>query len=124
MFLLFYTYNDFPVELTMQATILGAGTIAALGNNEGVVGVIPDANINGITLHIGKGLGDSGSSAGSSVLDAVANCIANGARIISMSLGSSGEGQTTREVYEDHYLNSNTLIIAAGMSFSLECFIL
>lgn len=41
------------------------------------------------SFHIGKGLSDSGSGSGSDVVNAVKDCVENGAHVISMSLGCS-----------------------------------
>lgn len=65
-----------------------AGTIGAIGGNQaGVVGVNPDPAR--FSFHIGKGLSDSGSGSGSDVVNAVKDCVDNGAHVISMSLGCS-----------------------------------
>lgn len=59
-----------------------AGTAAGLNPDVGVA--------SGAKLVIGKGLGDGGSGSGSGIASAMRFCFDNGARIISMSLGSSG----------------------------------
>ena len=63
-----------------------AGTIAALDNSIGVVGVWP-----GVDLYIVRVFGDDGAWAYSSdLIDAAARCGNAGANVISMSLGCSG----------------------------------
>lgn len=90
-----------------------AGTIGAIGeNNAGVVGVNPDPTR--FRFHIGKGLSDSGSGSSSDVLLAVDNCIANGARVISMSLGSSSYSATADLAYQEAYESGALVIAAAG----------
>ena len=92
-----------------------AGTIAALGNNNnGVIGVIPDANPHGITLHIGKGLDDSGSGSVSGIIEAVERCIDAGSDIFSMSLGGGGFVQTFHDTLLEAYVDYNILIVAAA----------
>lgn len=93
-----------------------AGTIAAIGNNgKGVVGVNPNAHTSdGISLHIAKGLKDSGGGNSDSVLSAVASCVDNGANIISMSLGGGGYSSNENSVYRQTYQDENILIIAAA----------
>lgn len=63
-----------------------AGTIAALDNEIGVVGVAPNA-----TLIAMKVLDRRGSGYLSDVSDGVLSCIEKGAHIISMSLGGNGD---------------------------------
>ncbi|KAL7533858.1 hypothetical protein ACHAWF_004642, partial [Thalassiosira exigua] len=79
-----------------------AGSIGAVGNAQGVVGVLPDPSK--FRFHIAKGLSNSGSGSGASVLDAVDSCVDSGAKVISMSLGC--------DVYNEKY-DQNVLIIAA-----------
>lgn len=70
-----------------------AGTIAALSNSTGVVGVLPGGNL---PLHIVKVFGDTCSWAYSSDLVAALNkCTAANAKVVSMSLG--GPVPTTLE---------------------------
>ena len=63
-----------------------AGTIAALANGEGVVGVLPNGNIG---LHIIKVFGASGWSYSSGLVAALDACEAAGSNVVSMSLGGS-----------------------------------
>jgi hypothetical protein len=89
-----------------------AGTIGAIGGNDaGVVGVNNDPSR--FTFHIGKGLSDGGSGSGTDVLAAVDDCVANGARVISMSLGSSSYQQSADITYQEAY-DQNVLVIAAA----------
>ena len=90
-----------------------AGTIGAIGNNDvGVIGVNPDPTR--FRFHIGKGLSDGGSGLSSDVLLAVDDCIANGARVISMSLGSSSYSATADATYQEAYEAGVLVIAAAG----------
>ena len=90
-----------------------AGTIGAIGNNGvGVVGVNPDPTR--FRFHIGKGLSDGGSGSSSDVLIAVDDCVANGARVISMSLGSSSYQATADSTYQEAYEKGALVIAAAG----------
>lgn len=76
-----------------------------------MIGVNPDPSR--FSFHIGKGLSDSGSGRGSDVLAAVEDCVANGARVISMSLGSSGSAVAALNTYEEAY-DAGVLIVAAA----------
>lgn len=60
-----------------------AGTIAAINNQYGMVGVAPKAKILPV-----KVLGDDGSGSNSSVADGIRWSVDNGAQILTMSLGS------------------------------------
>ena len=92
-----------------------AGTIGAIGNNDaGVIAANPDPTR--FRFHIGKqGLSDGGSGLSSDVLLAVDDCIANGARVISMSLGSSSYSATADATYQEAYeYEAGALVIAAA----------
>lgn len=81
----------------------------------GVVGVNPDPTR--FSFHIGKGLSDSGSGSGSAVINAVNDCVAQGAKVISMSLGCSWcYVQAYDEAYQDAYDQGVMIIAAAGNS--------
>ena len=92
-----------------------AGTIGAIGdNNLGVTSCNPDPEK--FSFYIGKGLSDSGSGSNSGVLDAVEACVANGAKIVSMSLGGGGWSSAALNAYKDHYNDGVLIIAAAGNS--------
>lgn len=63
-----------------------AGTIAAIENSIGVVGVAPEAK-----LFAAKVLDSRGSGYLSDVADGISACVSAGARVINMSLGASGD---------------------------------
>jgi serine protease len=89
-----------------------AGTIAALNNDVGVVGVIPGGNL---PLHIVKVFGDSCSWTYSSDLIAALNkCAAAGAKIVSMSLGGALPTTLEEAAFNDAYTNGVLPIAAAG----------
>lgn len=69
------------------------------------------------SFHIGKGLTNSGSGSSSVVLDAVNNCVAAGADVISMSLGCQCSFSATADaVYREAYDAGVLVIAAAGNS--------
>ncbi|HSG91857.1 MAG TPA: S8 family serine peptidase [Pseudomonadales bacterium] len=68
-----------------------AGTIAALANGTGVVGVMPNGNIG---LHIIKVFGADGWAYSSTLVHALDQCEAAGANVVSMSLGGSFKSRT------------------------------
>jgi serine protease len=88
-----------------------AGTIAAIANNEGVVGVMPNQNAN---IHVIKVFNEAGWGYSSSLVAAVDTCVSNGANVISMSLGGSQSSTTERNALTAHHNNGVLLIAAAG----------
>ncbi|WP_395405710.1 S8 family serine peptidase [Pseudoduganella sp. UC29_106] len=87
-----------------------AGTIAAVNNALGVVGVNPNKNIQ---LHIVKVFGADGWAYSSSLTTAVNKCGAAGANVISMSLGG-GRPMKTEEKAFSTLAAKNVLSIAAA----------
>jgi serine protease len=86
-----------------------AGTIAGQLNASGsYIGVAP-----GVDLYIAKVLGDDGSGLTSWILNGANWCAAQGANILSMSLGGSLKSKTEEKAYDAIY-NSGKLIIAAA----------
>lgn len=92
-----------------------AGTVAALvGNNAGVVGVHSG---QGLSLHIVKVFNDQGSWTNSSnLIDALDECVAKGANIVSMSLGGGGPSSNESGAFASALANGVLSIAAAGNS--------
>lgn len=95
-----------------------AGTVAAVNQGDGIIGVLPGANIN---LTIAKVFGDddwtSGScgwSYSSGVIEAAYACKDAGADVINMSLGGGGASSTAEQGFQDLLDNHNVLSIAAA----------
>ncbi|MCH4293969.1 S8 family serine peptidase [Shewanella sp. 3B26] len=88
-----------------------AGTIAAIANGEGVVGVLPNRNAN---IHVIKVFNESGWGYSSGLVSAIDTCVANGANVVSMSLGGASSSTTERNALAAHYNNGVLLIAAAG----------
>jgi subtilisin family serine protease len=88
-----------------------AGTIAALNNSTGVVGV--SAN-NTLKLHIVKVFGANGWAYSSSLASAANKCKAAGAHVISMSLGGSRSNKTEQRAFDSLYAGGILPIAAAG----------
>jgi len=95
-----------------------AGTIAAVNNGDGVIGVLPSANVN---LTIAKIFGDDNWTSGScgysyvsSTIQAAYECADAGADVINMSLGGSGASSTAEQGFQDLLDNFNVLSIAAA----------
>ncbi|GGQ28761.1 peptidase S8 [Shewanella litoralis] len=89
-----------------------AGTIAAIANNEGVVGVMPNQNAN---IHVVKVFNEAGWGYSSSLVAAIDTCVnSGGADVVTMSLGGSGSTTTERNALNTHFNNGVLLIAAAG----------
>ncbi len=89
-----------------------AGTISALHNDAGVVGV---TGRNEIGLHIVKVFDERGTWAyGSDLVVAVEQCRAAGANVISMSLGGSEASSIEQAAFDDAYAHGVLSIAAAG----------
>lgn len=88
-----------------------AGTIAAIANNEGVVGVMPNQNAN---IHVIKVFNASGWGYSSSLVSAVDTCVNNGANVVTMSLGGASSSNTEKNALAAHESNGVLLIAAAG----------
>jgi len=89
-----------------------AGTIAALNNNVGVIGVLPSAVVQ---LYIVRVFGDDCAwtyTAG--LADAAKKCQAGGANVISMSLGSNVPSNTEKTTFDDLYAQGVLPVAAAG----------
>lgn len=88
-----------------------AGTIAAIANNEGIRGVMPNQNVN---LHIVKVFNESGWGYSSSLVKAIQTCADNGANVVNMSLGGSQSSVTEQNALQRIYDQGVLLIAAAG----------
>jgi len=87
-----------------------AGTIAGMTNATGVVGVLPNGNIN---LHIIKVFNAEGWGYSSGLISAMDKCVDAGSNIVSMSLGGSRRVQTEKRAFNSYY-NQGVLSIAAA----------
>ena len=88
-----------------------AGTIAALANGEGVVGVLPNGNIG---LHIIKVFDASGWAYSSGLVAALDACEAAGSNVVSMSLGGSFKSRTESRAFSQANGRGVLSIAAAG----------
>ena len=88
-----------------------AGTIAGVNNSEGVVGVLPNTNVN---LHIVKVFNASGWGYSGDLSDAVDTCVTNGAKVINMSLGGAGSSTTEKNALQAAADTGVLLIAASG----------
>ena len=100
-------YRDFSSHGTHVV-----GTIAAVNNTEGVVGVAPGVD----SIYMVKVFGDTGNWVYSStLLAAVQNAVNSGhANIVSMSLGGSLKSRTEENGLNNIYNNGVLLVAAAG----------
>jgi serine protease len=97
--------------MKMATEHICAGTIGAVNNTFGIVGV--NRNPNLFQFHIGKALDDEGNGYASTTIEAVQGCVDRGARVVSMSLGSPSKSRTEKQFYEDMW-NQGILVIAAA----------
>lgn len=86
-----------------------AGTIAALNNGFGVVGMAP-----GNPLHIVKVFNASGWGYSSDLAHAASKCSEAGAKIISMSLGGGGANSTEENAFDQFTASGGLVLAAAG----------
>ncbi|TVQ41920.1 MAG: peptidase S8, partial [Wenzhouxiangella sp.] len=96
------------------------GTISALANGSGVLGVLPSGNVG---LHIVKVFGNdnwSGGSCGwsynSDLIAAAYECVDAGANIINMSLGGGAASTAAAQAFQDMLDDGILPIAAAGNS--------
>ncbi len=94
------------------------GTISALANGSGVLGVLPSGNVN---LHIVKVFGDSNWTSGScgwsyssNLIDAAYECADAGSNVINMSLGGGGSSSAEAQAFQDLYDQGILSVAAAG----------
>lgn len=87
-----------------------AGTIAAVNNTEGVVGIMPNTNVN---LHIVKVFNESGWGYSGDLADAVDTCVNNGAKVVNMSLGGTGSSNAENNALQAA-ANAGVLLVAAS----------
>ena len=88
-----------------------AGTIAAMNNNVGIVGVLPNGNVK---LHIVKVFNEAGWGYSSTLASAVNTCVSNGSTVINMSLGGAGSSTTESNAMQAAFDQGVLLIAAAG----------
>jgi serine protease len=87
-----------------------AGTIAAVNNTVGVIGVMPNKHVH---IYISKVFDASGSAYNYVIDQGMLSCRDAGANVVSMSLGGSGYTQLDQAVVT-LLANSNILLIAAA----------
>lgn len=89
-----------------------AGTMVALNNNDGVIGVLPSAQAD---VHIVKIFNDAGNwTYASDLIDGIQSCKDAGAKVVNMSLGGSSSSQTEQTAMTNFYNSGMLLIAAAG----------
>lgn len=90
-----------------------AGTIAALQNDSGILGVNPSGDLS---MHIVKVFGNNCSwSYSSSLVNALNQCRAAGSKVVvNMSLGGSYASRTERDAFQSAFASGNVLSVAAA----------
>lgn len=89
------------------------GTIAALANGLGVVGVVPNGQLN---IHVVKVFAESGWAYSSNLIAAADQCANYGSNVINMSLGGSFSSTTERNAFQRLNDDGVLSIAAAGNS--------
>jgi len=108
--------DDHPNDDESHGTHV-TGTVAqSTNNNLGVAGVAFDTTVMPI-----KVLDANGNGLSSKVADGILLAVDNGAKIISMSLGSSSPSSTIESAVNYAYNNSVTVIAACGNSNASSC---
>ncbi|TRW48533.1 S8 family serine peptidase [Aliidiomarina halalkaliphila] len=87
------------------------GTIAALANGLGVVGVVPNGQLN---IHVVKVFSESGWAYSSSLIAAADQCANYGSNVINMSLGGSFSSTTERNAFQRLNDDGVLSVAAAG----------
>lgn len=90
-----------------------AGTIAGINNSEGIVGVMPNQNIN---LHIIKVFNAEGWGYSTDLAGAIDKCAAAGADVVNMSLGGTGSSTAESNSLQSAYDSGILLVAASGNS--------
>ncbi|MFM8581751.1 MAG: S8 family serine peptidase [Planctomycetaceae bacterium] len=89
-----------------------SGTIAAVGNGTGVIGVAPQAKLYGV-----KVLGANGSGSFSAIISGLQWCIDNKIAVANLSLGSSTDpGTTVQTAFNNAYAAGLVIVASAGNS--------
>jgi serine protease len=88
-----------------------AGTIAGINNSEGVLGIMPNQNIN---LHIIKVFNEEGWGYSSDLSDAIDACANAGADVVNMSLGGASSSTAERNALQATADSGILLVAAAG----------
>ncbi len=109
--------TDQPVQDGNSHGTHCSGTVLAVDDAGGVVGVAPSAS-----LMIGKVLGDGGSGSTAGVMAGTEWAALNGADVISMSLGSTGSDQAEADLYAAVVASGVLIVAAAGNNNSGDPF--
>lgn len=104
------TSGDWNTDELHHGTHVG-GTVSAIDNTLGVIGVMPNAHIN---LYIVKVFDASGQAPSSVIAQAMMHCGAHRANVISMSLGGSSPSQLQQNAARRLAQNNVLMLAAAG----------
>ncbi len=105
----FVNDDDDPMDDHGHGTHV-AGTVAALDNSVGVVGVAPEADLYAL-----KVLNSGGGGSYSDVIAALEWCVDNGIQVTNNSYGSSGDGgKTVKAAFDNAYYNYGIIHVGAA----------
>lgn len=107
-----FVNNDaYPMDDHSHGTHI-AGTIAAIDNDAGVVGVAPN-----VQLYAVKVLNSSGSGSWSTIIAGIQWCVQNGIHVTNNSYGgTSNPGSTVQQAYDNAYAAGVVMVASAGNS--------
>jgi hypothetical protein len=106
----FVNKDNYPMDDNSHGTHVAGTLAAALGNNQGVIGVAPEVEIYAL-----KVLGADGSGNFSNIVAAVQWCADNGIQVTNNSYGSFGDpGTTVKNAFDSAYSKGVLHVAAAG----------
>ncbi len=100
--------ND-PDDVTHGHGTHVAGTVAAVNNTEGIIGVSPNAKLMAV-----KVMDDNGAGNTAIIIDGIDYAQINGANIINLSLGTESDDSFLKDAIDNAYNNEVVIVAATG----------
>lgn len=112
-----YTDDEWYVDRHGHGTHC-SGTVAAVGGNDiGVTSILPDDAGGNFELVISNALSGDGPGSYSGIMKAVENCIDDGAKVISLSIQSTGYSFIYEQYFEALYEDDDILFVSVAGNF-------